>query len=588
MSSLKNCRCWVTSGLIGLVMMLAAIPVVADGNDSTKQEQTARKLAADKKAADKKVADKKVADIKKKADKKKADDKKKETAPQEVAVWKSRDREPVVKLTSESLDALLKASLGDAPVAEICGDQQFLRRASLDLIGRQPSPMELDAFLADSAPGKRQRAVDKLLANESFGRNWASYWSDTISYRTPTPQLTFLNYGPLRRWLAERLNNGAAWDEITWKLITATGKVEEHPEATFIGFHEASVERLAAETARIFLGQQLACAQCHDHKCESWEQDQFHQLAAFFVRTDTKVPWNDAGQILVSSKPSGEHKFPLKKETMQPAVFDGDPIAPGLSDVKRRQALADWLASDQNEFFAKAYTNRIWSQLIGRGFYEPVDHLSENVTPTLPEVHAALAEQFTSSGYDIKGLFRLLMNTEAYQRSLPAASKAHVLYSAVLPQKLRGDDVFDSLAAAIQLPNIKPKQAKQDGNFRFPPPPKSTRDLVKDVFNFDPSVDRRLVTRTMQQALWMMNNDQLQKQIDASLGSDTVLAKLLAGEPDDGVAVAQLFRLVFARAPTERELKISQTHIASTGVRGSAYEDLLWSWLNSTEFTTRR
>ncbi len=544
MPSLRMCRCWAMGGLMGLAAMSAVVPAVAD-------------------------------------------EKKKKAPPQEVAVWKPRDRQPVVRLTPESLDAVLNTSLGDGPVADKCGDQQFLRRASFDLIGRQPSLDELDAFLADSEPGKRQRVIDRLLAHESFGRNWANYWSDTISYRTPTPQLTFLNYEPLKKWLAERLNHGATWDEIVWKLITATGKVKEHPEATFIGFHEASVERLTAETARIFLGQQLACAQCHDHKFESWQQDQFHQMAAFYVRASAKVPWNDAGQILVSSKPSGEHKFPGKKGPVHPTVLAGDSLAPGMSDVKRRQALADWLASDRNEFFAKAYTNRIWSRLMGRGFYEPVDHLSENVTPALPEVHEALADHFTASGYDIKGLFRLVMNTDAYQRGLPTPGKTTALYAAARPQKLRGDEVFDSLETAIGLPNVMPKQAKQDGNFRFPPPPKSTRDLVKDVFNFDPSVDRRLVTRTMQQALWMMNNEQLQKQIDATPGSDTALAKLLAAETDDGVAVPRLFRTVFARTPTEQEMKLARTHIGSADSRGAAYEDLLWSWLNSLEFTTR-
>ena len=316
--------------------------------------------------------------------------KKKKPAPpkQQVAVWKKPDRKPAVKLSSDQLDALVTKALGEGPIAPRLDDEPFLRRASLDLIGRQPSPAEMDKFLADKTSQKRAVAIDRLLASEEFGKNWANYWSDVISYRTP--QLTFLNYRPLKKWLAERLNAGAGWDEINWKLITANGKVSDNPAATFIGFHEANIERITGETARVFLGVQLTCAECHDHKFESWEQNQFHRLAAFFARTQATLPHNDSGAIEVKSKAKGEHRLPDgKKPEIAPAFFEAEPLTKGLSDIDRRTALAGWLTSGKSEFFALSYTNRIWSRLLGRGFYEPADHLSENVTPRLPEVHKA-------------------------------------------------------------------------------------------------------------------------------------------------------------------------------------------------------
>ena len=522
--------------------------------------------------------------------KKPAAKKKKPARPkQQVAVWKKPDRQPVVKLSSDQLDVLVTRALGKVPVAPPLDDEPFLRRASLDLIGRQPSPAEMDKFLADKSPRKRAAAIDRLLASDEFGKNWANYWSDVISYRTPQPQLTFLNYTPLKKWLAERFNAGAGWDEITWKLITATGKVKDNPAATFIGFHEANTERITGETARVFLGVQLTCAECHDHKFESWEQNQFHHLAAFFARTQATLPHNDSGGVEVKSKAKGEHRLPDgKKQEIAPAFFEADPLPMGLSDIERRKALADWLTSGKSEFFALAYTNRIWSRLLGRGFYEPADHLSENVTPRLPEVHKALAEHFDAGGYDIKGLFRLIANSQAYQRSLGVDEAKKKDYVAAAPQQLRGDEIFDSLVVALGLPNIKGEQKKITGDFRFPPPPKSTRDLVNEAFGFDPSVDRRTVPRTMKQAMWMMNNKQLQKEIDADPKSGTMLARLLAEEKDNRRALIRLFRLALARRPGEKEVEIGLSHLAEVKDRGRAFEDILWSLVNTAEFTTKR
>ena len=140
----------------------------------------------------------------------------------------------------------------------------------------------------------------------------------------------------------------------------------------------------------------------------------------------------------------------------------------------------------------------------------------------------------------------------------------------------------------VALPNVAPPVVKHDDRFRFPPPPVSTRgDLIK-AFGFDPSVSRRQVERTMQQAMWMMNNAELQKQIDADPASGTMLAELLAGEKDDRAALIALYRRVLARRPKDKELTIALEHIKQAKSRGEALEDLLWSLINSAEFTVKR
>jgi hypothetical protein len=426
-----------------------------------------------------------------------------------------------------------------------------------------------------------------MLASPDYGRNWANYWSDVMAYRQQEPELTFHNYEPLKGWLAEQLNAGKTWDEIVFTMLTARGKVGEHPEGTFIAFHQADKLKLAGETSRVFLGVQIACAECHDHPFVDMPQETFHGMAAFFVRTEAKIPWNDSSQIELVSKDKGEHKMPGGKDEMRPTALAGDSLELGKSDLERRAELARWIVAGDNPYFARSYVNRVWGRLMGRGFYEPVDEMGEGAFPVLSELHNALADHFLASGYDTKSVVRAVMNTRAYQRQL-LPEHIEKPFAAAAPKQLRGDEVFDSLATAIGLPNVKPAPEKATGAFRFPPPPKSTRDLVNEAFGYDPSFEESRIVRTMSQAMFMMNNEQLQKQIDASPESGTYLSKLLAEQQDDAQAIVSLFRAVLARDPSEREREIAAGHLTNVDGRGKAFEDLLWSLVNSAEFTTRR
>ena len=139
--------------------------------------------------------------------------------------------------------------------------------------------------------------------------------------------------------------------------------------------------------SRIFLGIQIQCAQCHDHPTDVWRRHQFHELTAYFARdrerlvrdtstTDTKQV-RFIGLELVSL-PFGEHRMPSKTDPRQstvtsPRFLDGKAPREGLSDVERRKALADAVVSKQNYWFAGAYVNRVWGELMGQSFFTPVD-----------------------------------------------------------------------------------------------------------------------------------------------------------------------------------------------------------------------
>ena len=145
-----------------------------------------------------------------------------------------------------------------------------------------------------------------------------------------------------------------------------------------------------------------------------------------------------------------------------------------------------------------------------------------------------------------------------------------------------------TLAAAIELPNVTPPQEKATDAIRFPPPPKSTRDLVNEAFGFDPSSDYANVNRTMQQAMLLMNNKQVQAQVNADPTSGTMLSKLLTEEKDNEAAIGKLYLKVLARKQTTQETSLALDHLKSVGARNIGFEDLLWGLINSAEFLSRR
>ncbi len=495
----------------------------------------------------------------------------------------------VVKITPTQLDKMFEKRVEGSADAELIDDEGFLCRATLDIVGRQPTITELTTFAADKSPTKRAAAVDRLLALPEYGQNWANYWTDVIAARQLEPQLTFHNYQPFKKWMASEFNRNASWDSVVFDMLTAYGKVSDQPQVTFIGFHQANSHRVAGETARVFLATNIACAECHDHPFYDMPTETFHGMAAFFTRTEAKIPQLDSNGIEVKSKTKGEHKIPDKPGDMKPVAFNTKPLDLGTDDLTRRAALANWIIDGDNILFSRAYTNRIWERLIGRGFIEPVDDLTEDPDSPLPDVHKAIADHFVATGYDHQELLRLITSTHTYQRKLQnIPGNAKIPFITARTKKLRGDEVFSSLVVAVDLPNVTPPRAKKTGAVRFPPPPKSTRDLVQDAFGYDPSFPDSRIIRTMKQAMFLMNNEQIQRQIDASPKSESFLSKLLVAEQDDQLAVLKLYHAVLARSPSQKEREIVARHLAKTNDRGAAFEDLLWSLINSAEFTTRR
>jgi len=522
------------------------------------------------------------------------------------AAWRTA---PGGTISSANIDHLLAAHYkgNTGTLAGRASDEQFLRRVSLDLTGKPPSADELEAFGKNSDPHKRSQAIDRLLASDAFARSWARYWRDVIVSRATNMQI-FVRLPrslALETWLFEQLKDNKSWGEITRSLITAEGSLElnEPTKNGALGFlmchfgPDAAVER-AAETSRVFLGIQIQCAQCHDHPSDIWKRNQFHEFAAYYGRTRERprigMGVTNPGIQLISV-PFGEYAMPGKDNprnttTMHPRFLTGEALEHGKSDLQRRKALAERVTAKENYWFAAAFVNRTWAELMGQGFNMPIDNMGPLQEATCPELLVALSASFRNSDYNIKELFRVIANSAAYQRRMRMGETAqeHLQFNGVYPARLRADALWESLVSALgPLPEpmggfFRPGQ--MGPGRRFGPP--NLRTAFKNLFDFDPSTKPDEVEGSVPQALLLMNNATLSQQMKAS--GDTVLARILKDNAQDEDAIRQLYLRALSRQPSEREVRTCRDHLAQVGNRAEAYEDLLWALVNSTEFQTKR
>ena len=187
--------------------------------------------------------------------------------------------------TARKIDQLIETELskGGVTPAPLVNDDTFLRRSSLDLVGSIPTANQVTDFALDPDPAKRQKLIDKLLASDDYADIWASYWREVIFSRATEVRSRSI-HDLFETWMKDQLHQNVGWDKIATELVTATGSTSVDGETALIFAHTGEPEELAAETARIFLGIQIQCANCHNHPYEKWTRQDFHQFAAFFPR----------------------------------------------------------------------------------------------------------------------------------------------------------------------------------------------------------------------------------------------------------------------------------------------------------------
>ena len=530
--------------------------------------------------------------------------------------WEQAEIKP---LTSAELDALLlgyqkEDELSPSPRTT---DEQFLRRVLLDTVGRLPSGSEVQQFSTDADPQKRAKLIDRLLASDEFARHWASEWRGVVSALLNETRIRVADR-QFEEWLFEQMKSEQSWSEIARGIITARGdllfprgqnprqisdevKVEPNGASFFLLAHMGNdaINERAAATSRVFLGIQIQCAQCHDHPSDIWKHEQFHQFAAFFARMrEQRVNDPNTRQpvaLRVASLPRGEHQMPdardpSRRTLTHPRFITGEALPPGRPDAERRQALADFITKPTNYWFAAAFANRTWANLMGQGFYQPVDNLGPLQEATYPEVLLALAAHLRATDFDIRGLYRLILNSEAYQRQARTgqAPDEHLRFTANYPTRLRAEDLWTALVQTVGGVEQTGRVRDQRRPARPPANPfaQNVERLFVATFSFDPSAKPDTVEGTVPQALMLMNNRLIQEKLRAS--GPTILAELLRQHADDDEALRALYLRVLARKPTSREVQACLDHLRTSPSRAAGFEDILWCLINSAEFATRR
>jgi hypothetical protein len=514
-----------------------------------------------------------------------------------VEAWQ---KAPLTPVQAGEIDQLVAKELTATQIkpAPQTTDEQFIRRVSLDLTGQLPKPAAVNEFVADQDPQKRSRLIDRLLDSPEYARHWAAYWRSVLTARSADRRAQLL-VRSFDEWMTKQLQSNQSWADIATAMITAEGQCrfdnkDPNGAAFFLASHIGtdSITEQAAETSRVFLGIQIQCAQCHDHPSDQWKRVQFHELAGYFARVRSR-PVRDGKQIAgieLVSLPRGEHEMPSKDDpktglTTPPRFLTGETPGPNATDKERRRALAKAITDKNNYWFAGAYVNRIWGVLMGQSFYQPIDDMGPQKEAVFPTVLTRLTGSFRGSNYDMKALFRDVMNSQTYQRQirLSESGDQHLHFAAAYPTRLSADSLWQSLTGVLgNFDGFRPGGPFQNRyGFRF-----GMEGLFKLEFDFDPSLKADDVEGSISQALLMMNNPAINQRMQAR--GPTLLAEVLKTYPEDDAAVRALYLRTLARKPTARELAKCQSYIKKTGDRAEAFEDLLWALINSTEFQTRR
>lgn len=483
------------------------------------------------------------------------------------------DEQITTKLTSEKLTPSGPAN-----------DAEFLRRVYLDLTGVIPTVEQTRAFLDDKDSAKRAKLIDELLASPNYGLHQADIWQAKLMSRDSNNR--FVQRDPFIDWIAASFNKNVPWDQFVTQLVTATGTVESNPEVTYF-FMNRSADKLTDSVGQHFLGLQIMCAQCHNHPFTTTKQTEYWGMAAFFSKVSIDRPMNvnkggDNTKIGVreGTGPSRTKEFfPESTKKVAPKYLEGD--EPKLSSSEPyRPALAKWLTSGANPYFAKAMVNRTWAQLFGSGVVNPVDDMHVDNLPSHPELLATLATQFIATGFDVKQLYRTICNSQAYQRtSKPSAGNEtdHKLFSHMTVKVLMPEQLFDSLKSITNFTApAKPGGKLQAALGRGQVTPRDS--FVQFFLAGAEHANTTEYEAGIPQALRLMNS-----RIAGNPAAAKAFVKPGAKPPE---IIEEMYLAVLSRRPTPDEVTKLTEYLSSNAATG--YADVLWVLLNSSEFTLVR
>ncbi len=487
----------------------------------------------------------------------------------------ARDARALAARVDAVLDAR-RAEEGVKPVAR-ADDGEFLRRVSLDLIGKIPTAAEARDFLDDPSRDKRVTLVERLLDSPAYTTRATELWRQLLLPEADTEDLARQVAGGFEAWLRRKVAEEAGYDRIVREILTAklagrntemmlTGRADPSPAAYYVA-KEGKPENVAASVSRVFLGVRLECAQCHDHPFARWKREQFWGFAAFFAGLPAQDP-EDMGAPPRENRSRRELTIPGTKKVIQAGHLDGTSPA-WRPRAETREILAEWITAPGNPYFARAVVNRVWARFFGVGLVDPVDDLDVEAAPEFVGLLDELAEQFRMHGYDLKYLIRVLTATGAYNLSSVAdpGKSAAQTFSSMPVRGLSAGQLFDSL---IQATGADATGAR--GRF------------LEQFANRD---ERPTEAQTsILQALTMMNGTFVAGATSPESG-EVLGAVAKAPFLDTAGRIETLYLATLTRRPTAEELSALVRYVdrrEGPENRAKALADVFWALLNGPEF----
>lgn len=480
------------------------------------------------------------------------------------------------------IDGLVDAKLRKLNLrpSELCTDTEFLRRASLDLIGTLPTPAETRKFLNDPRPDKRARLVDALLERPEYADLWALKWSDLL--RVDRQKLSHKEAYLYYRWIRGLLAANRPFDQLARELLTSEGPVDEAGASYFYKVASKPGE-MASMFSQVFLGVRIACAECHHHPHDRWSQNDYYGMTAFFQQVSFRK--GAAGEVLLAEG-NPATRNPRTGELVPPQPLGADALDAKF-EGDRRPALASWLTAPGNPWFARTLVNRLVAHFFGRGLIEPVDDARLTNPASNPELLDALAKYAVENKFDLKQIIRTLTASRTYQLSATPNETNEFdeqNYSRALFRRLPAEVLFDAVCQITGVPE------KFDG---VPAGYRATQVWDSDVKHYflkifgrplrtSPCECERQSDASVAQVLHLLNSPEIHGKLTHDAGA---VARLVAASRDDEKLADELYLTCFSRLPSAAERKAAIAHLqTSAGQRRESAEDLAWSLMNSLEF----
>lgn len=558
------------------------------------------------------------------------EDRKTEAAPEDAEV----------KLTGaiDSEIAKIWQRDGIKPGAQ-SGDEEFLRRAYIDTVGMPPAPDEVVAFVKDKSPDKRSALIDKLVDDPRFGEHIADQWLDILVGRGRGGKEDGMILGI---WLASEINAGRGFDEIVYEIISAEGTMADNPA---VGYYSSKknlmTQDVAGEAAKHFTGVQIQCAQCHDHPYEEkWHVADFNGVAAFFwplrvnrkgkaqprlgVVSDRKgkpVPFKEVEKKINASTPDQLPTLLKSARFQAPKYLEGDEA--DIKDARNwRSGWAKWVVSKDNTQTQRYLANRFWSFLFGMGLLNPVDDFNSFNEASHPELLNLLAADLRDHDYDIKRLYRAVLKSRTWQLSSGEVKGAELWHFANHPVRQLSPEQFFAALLNVQATAERGRAVKGGGNpytkmrrqAEGKDPRTRNKKIEYDLENIkkleaiyatgseewfvrrgasrgfasysedDEMIEADAFSLTIDQALLLMNGKETNFLSDWSRGS--VLDTLVSAYETETARIERLYLIVLSRRPTEAETKRMLAYVKDSKGSEGAWEDIMFSLLVSSEFST--